>query len=515
MANGRDTVAGSLQRAASLSVAVASIVALFAVCASAFGQVGRPDARAEIWAALYAASATQAAAERAADGQLRAMRTEIERLRSAGASAQAALSDAQERFVAALADRDRAYGEEIAVFRAAVEDISRTPRGVEALARFNSGDEVGALAILDRLVDARERARRRRADIETAAERRRIASLALEARGRGRLSTQDAITRFEIVTSLDDGVFSDWLALTGLYRDAGALTSARAASDRALRLAETHRERISALTEAASLDWAENNRASAIERLRESLQIAEQSASERPGDESSQLELALARRGYGDAILWPVGSVVANTAEALPHLEAAAATLRRLATETPSNVILLRELALCEMRLSSALDAAGDRDEGQRRYAEFRTLLDRIVQADPDGADVRVFSSMAESNLASRYWSFEDSRDLPAAERHYRASLELMRELTREDPTNVRFSLLLAERLVSFSSFYKWSGYGNESELYALADEALELLTSLRERGLLPASYEVYYALAGGNAMRPLPVPGRAYGEPN
>ena len=45
---------------------------------------------------------------------------------------------------------------EIAVFRAAVEDIAKTPEGVAALARFNAGDEMGALAVLDDLRAARD-----------------------------------------------------------------------------------------------------------------------------------------------------------------------------------------------------------------------------------------------------------------------------------------------------------------------------------------------------------------------
>jgi hypothetical protein len=111
-----------------------------------------PDARAEVAAALYAASATQAAAQRAADATVRTLRAEIERLQSEGRRQTAALAEAQERFVDALAARDRAYAEEIRVFRDAVQDIAATPEGVIALARFNAGDEPGALGILDRCV---------------------------------------------------------------------------------------------------------------------------------------------------------------------------------------------------------------------------------------------------------------------------------------------------------------------------------------------------------------------------
>jgi len=65
------------------------------------------------------------------------------------------LTEAEEAHVAVLAARDRAYSQEIAVFRAGVQDIAATPEGAAALARFNAGDETGALAILADLRRAR------------------------------------------------------------------------------------------------------------------------------------------------------------------------------------------------------------------------------------------------------------------------------------------------------------------------------------------------------------------------
>src|SRR5579872_2318890 len=182
------------------------------------------DAKAEVAAALYAASATQAAAERVADAKLRVQRKVIEQLRekvrtgvSETASVRSELARAQEEYVAELAKRDRAYSEEIAVLRAAVQDIAASPAGAAALARFNAGDEVGALAVLDDLRGARDAARQKRAAIESAAEARRIATLALDARTKGKVTTTDAIARFEEVTRLDPGVHWDWVELGRLY----------------------------------------------------------------------------------------------------------------------------------------------------------------------------------------------------------------------------------------------------------------------------------------------------------
>lgn len=205
------------------------------------------DARAEVAAALYAASATQAASERAADARLRAAQAEIARLAGQGASARAQLAAARERYVADLAQRDRAYAQEIAVFRAAVTDIAATPEGAAALARFNADDEIAALSILDRLVAARERGRLARASVETAAERRMVATLALEARSRGRLDTQSVIDRFEEVVRLDSNEFWDHIELCRLFADAGRLSDASRSGARAVALANDPRSRMVAL----------------------------------------------------------------------------------------------------------------------------------------------------------------------------------------------------------------------------------------------------------------------------
>jgi hypothetical protein len=132
--------------------------------------------RVEIAAALFAASATQAAAS-GGDVKIRSQRKESScAAKCAGDAQRGATSAAEEKYVVALAARDRAYAQEIAVFRKAVEDIAATPQGAAALARFNAGDDLGALTVLDNLRAARDAARQKRADIESAAEGRRIAT---------------------------------------------------------------------------------------------------------------------------------------------------------------------------------------------------------------------------------------------------------------------------------------------------------------------------------------------------
>ncbi len=73
------------------------------------------DARAEVAAAPYAASATQAASERLADAKFRVQPKEIEQLRmkvctsaAETANLRSELASAEEKYVADLAERDRA-----------------------------------------------------------------------------------------------------------------------------------------------------------------------------------------------------------------------------------------------------------------------------------------------------------------------------------------------------------------------------------------------------------------------
>jgi hypothetical protein len=124
------------------------------------------DANAEVAAVLYAASATQAALSKSVDARLRGQQERITALAAemkAGDSRhRAEMVAAQEAFVAELAAKDREYAPQIGVFRSTVTDIASSAEGASALERFNAGDEVGAISILDRLRATNERMREAR-----------------------------------------------------------------------------------------------------------------------------------------------------------------------------------------------------------------------------------------------------------------------------------------------------------------------------------------------------------------
>ena len=331
------------------------------------------DAHSEVAAALYAASATQAAAERLADARLRAQRKEIEGLRAAlragDARLRAQLTAAEEAYVAALSARDRAYAQEIAVFRAAVSDIAATPEGLAALARFNAGDEAGALAILDDLRRARDAARQKRADLESAAEGRRIATLALDALQRGKQGTAALIARFEEVTRLDPGVHWDWIELGRLYRRAGRLADARRAAEAAARTAEDDRERAVASSAQGDVLQAQGDGPGALAAYRRSHTLHETLAARDAQNSDWQRDLSVSHERIGDVL-----RAQGDGPGALAAYRRSLALRETLAARDPSNAEWQRDRIVSYVRLRVAT--------GEREWVLKALQLAQSLQQD-------------------------------------------------------------------------------------------------------------------------------------
>ena len=385
-----------------LSGLVLTIAAVLASISAAAAYAAAADlsasARASVAQALYAASATSAAAERAADTRIAEQRRQIEAMQtqlkaSAGRDAstqararevQTQLVQAQERFVEQLAERDRAYAREIAVFRSAVQDIASTPEGEAALRQFNAGDEVGALSVLDRLVDARERARKVRADIETAAERRRVATLALDARDKGKLDTQAVIARYEEVTRLDPGLHWDWVELGRLYTDAGKLPQARQAAERAAQSAANNRDRSVALNEFGDVLVAQGDLAGARSRYQDSLDIAKRLAAADPSSASLQRDVSVSLNNLGDVL-----AAQGDLAGARSRYQDSLDIRKRLAAADHSSASLQRDVSVSLDKLGNVLVAQGDLAGARSRYQDSLDIRKRLAVADPSSASLQ------------------------------------------------------------------------------------------------------------------------------
>ncbi len=169
---------------------------------------------------------------------------------------------------------------------------------------YNGGDEVGALAVLDRLIDAREHARQVGVNIETAAERRRVATLARNAKDKGKVRADAVIARYEEVTRLDPGVHWDWVELGRMYQEAGRLPEARQAATRAAETADGQRDRSVALNELGDVLVAQGDLAGARQRFQDSLDIAKRLADADPSSAVLQRDVA--------ASLWRMASLPAS-----------------------------------------------------------------------------------------------------------------------------------------------------------------------------------------------------------
>src|SRR4029453_19605467 len=173
-------------------------------------------------------------------------------------------------------------------------------KGLRPLGRFNAADGMGALAVLDSLRAGGKAERKKRADIERAAEGRRIATLASDARKKGEVTTAQVIVCYEEVTPLDPGVFSDWLELSRLYKDAGKLPDALRAAKAAADTAQANRDRSVAFHQLGDVQRAQGDLAAALASYRAHHAIAERLALADPGNAEWQRDLSIVHTKIGD-----------------------------------------------------------------------------------------------------------------------------------------------------------------------------------------------------------------------
>ncbi len=433
------------------------------------------DAHAEIAAVLYAASATQAAVAKSADERLRRQQERIKvlaaELKAGDGRHRAEMIAAQESFVAELAQRDREYAAQIAVFRNAVNDIASTPDGAKALERFNAGDEVGAIAILDKLRSTNERMRQAQAKLEDAADARRIARLALEAKTRGKLTTAAVILRFEEVVQLDPGVFLDWLELDRLYQDAGRLSDARKAVESLAAAARDDVDRALGFSELSDVLLAMGDLAGARAAAEQSLRISRRLSAADPKNVELEFtfshalitfgevarrqgDLATAEKSYAEEIsiarkraaadpdslrvrralcgdLLHLSDVLiqrGDLAGARTALEETLTILRRMAAEDPENIVHQRQISVSQMWLSDVLVSLGSFAEAQKSNAEIVAIATRLTAADPGNAILRRDLSYGYNKTA---FLQRIDGDFEGSLKSYERALQISRDLAR------------------------------------------------------------------------------------
>ena len=249
------------------------------------------------------------------------------------------------------------------------------------MARFNAGDEIGALAVLDDLRAARDAARKKRADIESAAEARRIATLALDARTKGKVTTAQAIARYEEVTRLDPGVSEDWARLVRLYESAGKLPDALRAARAAADSATNDRDRAVAFDVVSDVQRAQGDLPAALASNRASLAIVERLARTEPGNDEWRRGMAVSLSKIGDIQVAQGDQAAARTSYQESH-----AIFERLAEADPDNSERLRDLSISHNAVGDFLQQQGDVPAALLSYRASLAIAARLVSADPDNA---------------------------------------------------------------------------------------------------------------------------------
>ncbi|MFN7390328.1 tetratricopeptide repeat protein, partial [Brevundimonas sp.] len=422
----------------------ATVVAVGVMLAPVTAQAQTPgmvNARVEISAAVAGSSQTLEAIERQANARDRARQAEIAALQTRLTEAemrgaaelarlQAELIEAREALVADLAARDRAYADEIAVFRREVTAIASTAEGAAALARYNAGDRVGAIAVLDRLIRARDAARQTRVAIEGAAERRQVATLALDARAKSdpAFDTGAVIARFEEVVRLDPGEYMDWFQLVQLYIAAGRRADALAAAERLEALADNEQDRSVALTFTADILRSEGDRAGALSRYQRSLEIVERLSAADPASADLAREVSVSLNMIGDVLLSE-----GDRAGALSRYQRSLEIWERLSAADPASAHLARGATVPLDRIGDVLLSEGDRAGALSRYQRSLDIAERLSAADPASADLARDVSVSLNKIGDVLLS---EGDRAGALSRYQRSLEIRERLSAADPAS-------------------------------------------------------------------------------
>jgi tetratricopeptide (TPR) repeat protein len=409
---------------------------------AAHGQGARPELRRTQAQLLYEFAAAQVAADQITDTKLFTLRKRVEALQAELKSKQASAANdiqalrttiaaLQENFVAQLESRDRESEQLIAAFRGAITQIAMTPQGEAVLQRYAAGERTDALRELDVLIEARAKARQVQTDLETAADLRASATLALRSRTLGELNTEKVIARFERVTRLDPGFHRDWIELARLYTDAGRLEDARRAAELSAKTARDPRSRLAASNELGSVLVTAGQLPLARSRYEESVTIAQQLVETSAGDQSALRDLSVAREKLGDVLLWTM-----DTKAAQAHYEGSLSIRQQLAARNPTDVAKY-DLSMGLIKLGDVLFVSAKPAEARVRYEAGLGLANELAESE------RATTSNGCGGVATRHVSASLARlgnalmmlrSFGEARRRFEASLAIDQQLAACDP---------------------------------------------------------------------------------
>ncbi len=452
------------------AAALSSVAAVTLGLAPALASV--VDVRAEVETVVYRSANTQAAYTRANDGHLRAEHERVEAqialVKPGDDRGRRETTALEAGFDRDLAVRDQVYAQAVVELRNAATALGRTPDGAAALARFNAGGEADALAALDAQHEARDKARDKPDPMASVTEARRIAALALDARQRGKLTTDQALARFDALVGLGQARFDDWIALSGFYHDLGHETDARRAMASAEKIASTDSEQAMASIRLGHLLLDAGDLAGAGKVLSDGVPVFRRRLVADPSDHCrSDLALALLLSGYERGL-------GRDAAGALAALEDGARLRRGLGELPPENTTTRDAVAVALAVLGDTLADAGELEGARRADEEGHAIFRNLLDSYPGN---KRWAIMSDATLGALADVLNAERDFPGASKAYDELLANVRQRALENPAGLVDQRALAVTLRDFAA--NAASEGNLPKARRAIEESLGIFNRL------------------------------------
>ena len=455
------------------AAALSSVAAVTLGLAPALASV--VDVRAEVETVVYRSADTQAAYARANDGHLRAeherVEAQIAQVKPGDDRGRRETTALEAGFDRDLAVRDQVYAQAVVELRNAATALGRTPDGAAALAKFNAGGEADALAALDVQHEARDKARDKPDPVASVTEARRIAAMALDARQRGKLTTDQAIARFDALVGLGQARFDDWIALSGFYHDLGRDTDARRVMASAEKIALTDSEQAMASIRLAHLLLDAGDLAGAGKELGNGVPVFRRRLAADPSDHCrSDLALALLLSGYERGL-------GRDAAGARAPLEEGARIRRGLGALAPENTTTRDAVAVVLAVLGDTLADAGDLEGARRADEEGHVIFRNLLDSDPKN---KRWAIMSDATLGALADVLNAERDFPGASKAYDELLANVRQRALENSAGLADQRALAVTLRDFAA--NAASEGNFPKARRAIEESLGIFSMLTDQ---------------------------------
>ncbi len=378
----------------------------------------------------------------------------------------------RDRLVNQISQRDRDYANEVNEFRRQIGGLTETanPALQAALQRYADGDRVGALPVIDQIIRAENRAAEVATNIRAAVKLRQVASLALDMKDRGELSTSDVLTRWEEVQKLDPGHHWGWVELRRLYAEAGQLQDARRAADQALATAADARARSVALNELGDVLVASGELAAARARFEEGLVIRQGLVEANRASAAAQRDVSISLNRLGDVLV-----ATGDLATARARFEESLLIRSQLANANPASAAAQRDLAMSLERLGDVLVAAGDLATAKERFQKSLVIREGLAEANRASTAAKRDVSVSLNKLGGVLMA---AGELVPARVRFEHSSAILQQLAKANPASAA-----AQRDVLLS-YVKLGEATGEKQWWRAALEVAERLS--REGRLAP-----------------------------